>query len=121
MVKHRGEGSEKEVWLFITHVVREIGRELHKVRNSGVRSDAVGQVWYALQAYTLQEEIIAADIHQHDIVTNVFHKFIRDKAVSKHVFERRLKAAEDLTSALRSEVEQVKKECQRLKSQKKEI
>ena len=36
MAKHRGKGSEKEVWLFITHVVCEIGRELHKVRNSGV-------------------------------------------------------------------------------------
>ena len=42
MVQQRGKGSEEQVWLLVTHVVREIGREFLKVRQGGARSGPVG-------------------------------------------------------------------------------
>jgi len=74
--------------------------------------DPAGQVWFSLQAYRLQQEILKKEFVRHAIVNEVIHEHIRDQVVSKCEFDSTIKK-------LQSELEAVKKLCQKAASQQK--
>ena len=49
--REQGEETEKANWQFVSHVVREIFSELHKIRQYAANGEPVLQIWYTIQAW----------------------------------------------------------------------
>lgn len=105
-VKEKGEESSKEVWKFISHSFSEICRELYSIRKFGSRSDPVGQIWYALRAWKLQQRLLENAFSKDKIVTGVLHQHIQEDAVSKSIYEKEKKQMETEIAAIRKLVQQ---------------
>ena len=85
-VDEMGAKSEKETWEYIQHSVREIFQALYEVRHYGAGRSPAEQAWYALRGYMLQEEIMAAEFTNHDIVLKVLHQHLKNNVVTKTQF-----------------------------------
>ena len=85
-VADQGPKSEGEVWLYIQHSVRAIFQALYEVRHFGADRTPAEQAWYALRGYALQEEIMAAEFENHDIVLRVLHQHLKNNVVTKTQF-----------------------------------
>ena len=81
-----GHNSEKETWEYIQHSVCEIFQTLYEVRHYGADRSPAEQAWYALRGYMLQEEIMAAEFSNHDIVLRVLHQHLKNNVVTKTQF-----------------------------------
>ena len=52
----------------------------------GAGRSSAEQAWYALRGYMLQEEIMAAEFTNHDIVLKVLHQHLKNNVVTKTQF-----------------------------------
>ena len=82
-IKLKGQEAGSNTWRYISHVVRSLFWEIHKVCQCGIRCDPPGMIWYSLQAYRLQQEIMEAEFDNHPIVVSVLHEYIQDQIVLK--------------------------------------
>ena len=119
MNKERGDETEHANWVFVSHVVREIFKELHKVRQYAVGESPARQVWCSIQAWKLQTRIKTNQFLQDPIVEAVFTQYIRDSVVTKSVYEKEKLATETLLQGLRSEIVNLRSQVQSLNSKRK--
>ena len=91
LTQEKGEGSEADNWRFICHSVVAIFEALHSRRKYGSHCDPAGQVWYCLQCYGLERELMDQNFSDHKIVTNVLHLHLKNNVVTKTVFEAEVK------------------------------
>ena len=95
-VAEQGEEAESEIWLYIQHSVRDIFQALYEVRHFGVDRAPAEQAWYALRGHALQEQIMAAEFTNHDIVLKVLHQHLKNNVVTKTQFEKEITALKAL-------------------------
>ena len=119
MNKERGSETEDANWIFVSHVVREIFNELHKVRQYGVAESGARQVWCTFQAWKLQTRIQDNKFLRDPIVEAVFTQYIRDSVVNKAVYEKEKSRSDTLVQGLKTEIANLRSQVQSINSKRK--
>ena len=112
LVEEQGKSSAESVWKFIMHAVKNIFWELHQVRHFGNGRNDATMAWYALKARALQNELIAENFIDHEIVVRVMHQHLKNNVVPKSIYENDKKEWKEA-------IERLTKEVQSLKSKRK--
>ena len=112
LVEEQGKSSAESVWKFIMHAVKNIFWELHQVRHFGNGCNDATMAWYALKARALQNELIAENFIDHEIVVRVMHQHLKNNVVPKSIYENDKKEWKEA-------IERLTKEVQSLKSKRK--
>ena len=118
MNKQKGEETEHDNWRFISHVVREIFTEIHKIRQYGVGSEPVEQIWYAMQAWKLQQRIRDNSFTKDPIVEAVFNQYIKDYVVSKTIFDKEMDQIKAEMASVKDLVQKANAKVQSIASQR---
>ena len=115
MNKEHGIETEKANWRLLSHAVREIFSELHKICQYAIGGDPSIQIWYSIQAWQLQERIKGNQFMNDPIVEAVYNQHIKDSAVSKIIHDKDMDNLKSEISEFKDIVKQLRKDVQSVK------
>ena len=81
--QEQGEELRKEIWAYISHLVRNIFAALYKIRHLGFNRSLAEQAWVTLKAFKLQNKICNQGFLDHKIVIKVLYQHLKSNVITK--------------------------------------
>ena len=94
--QEQGEELRKEIWAYISHLVRNIFAALFKIRHLGFNWSLAEQAWVTLKAFKLQIKICNQGFTDHEIVIKVLHQHLKSNVITKSQFDLHVLKHKDL-------------------------